>query len=100
MDPPALPAARITRRPVAGGAGKCAGRQLAGCAAATAVRNRRSSKVRGGAVKSRARMGWVDRGAWIRPHVGENATTTGSNRLRTRFVIIFRALVQWSAGML
>src|SRR5712691_2057206 len=67
MEAPALPAAKITRRPDGGGAGKCACRQLAGCAAATAVRNRPSRKARGDAVKIYARVRRDDRGgqAWF-----------------------------------
>src|SRR5262249_22061184 len=38
-----------------GGAGKCAGKQLCGCAAATAARNSPSRKARGDAVKARTR---------------------------------------------
>src|SRR5262245_63372758 len=56
MEPAALPAARMTRRPDPGGGGRCAGRQFAGCAAATAVRNRSSRKLRGGTVKMRAQL--------------------------------------------
>src|SRR5713226_1992029 len=55
MEPAALPAARMISRPEAGGAGRCAGRQLAGCAAATAVRNRPSRKARGDDVTVRSR---------------------------------------------
>src|SRR5262245_52902921 len=54
MEPAALPAARMTKRPE-GGAGKCAGKQLFGWAAATAVRNSPSRKARGDAVKARTR---------------------------------------------
>ena len=36
----------MSTRPAPAGAGKCAGRQFAGCALATAVRNHDSSKVR------------------------------------------------------
>jgi hypothetical protein len=50
MEPAALPAARIRRRPDEGGAGKCGCRQLAGCAAATAARNRSSRRAREDAV--------------------------------------------------
>jgi hypothetical protein len=50
MEPAALPAARISRRPDEGGAGKCGCRQLAGCAAATAARNRSSRRAREDAV--------------------------------------------------
>src|ERR1043166_4528905 len=41
-------------RPDLGGSGRCAGRHVAGCAAATAVLNRLSRKVRGDAVKGLA----------------------------------------------
>src|SRR4051794_9809036 len=50
MEPAALPAARISRRPDVGGAGRCGCRQLAGCAAPTAARNRSSSRAREDAV--------------------------------------------------
>src|SRR5260370_35197636 len=68
MEPPALPAARMMRRRLAGGAGRCAGSQLAGCAAATAVRNRPSSRARGEAVKMAARAQRDDRGTCAGPH--------------------------------
>src|ERR1700704_206199 len=59
MEPAALPAARISRRPDEGEAGKCGCRQLVGCAAATAERNRSSRSAREDAVTvfSRKRCG-------------------------------------------
>src|SRR6185436_6557105 len=67
MEPAALPAARISRRPDEGGAGRCGGRQLAGCAAPTAARNRSSSRAREGAVTlfSRRRCGAGPRQAMV-----------------------------------
>src|SRR5262245_2628628 len=46
MEPAALPAARMMIRPEAGGAGRCGSRHCDGCAAATAVWDRRSRKER------------------------------------------------------
>src|SRR5258705_6715776 len=46
MEPAALPAARMSRRPECGGSGKCGGKQLLGCAAATAALNKPSRNAR------------------------------------------------------
>src|SRR6266852_2683854 len=46
MEPAALPAARTISRPWVVGAGRCGGRQLAGCAAAIAVLNKPSRNSR------------------------------------------------------
>src|SRR5262245_34335654 len=83
MEPAALPAARMTKRPE-GGAGKCAGKQLFGWAAATAVRNSPSRNARGDALKARtrarpnardARKSRVVRCAWGLHHRGQSSRT-------------------------
>src|SRR5260370_10529412 len=54
MEGGAFGGGRMSKRPD-GGAGKCAGRQLCGCAAATAARKSPSRKVRGDVLKAQAR---------------------------------------------
>jgi uncharacterized protein len=56
MEAAPLPAANSTRRPRAGGAGKCARRQLSGCAAATALWNNDCSKMRADPVTRRTQQ--------------------------------------------
>src|SRR5262249_10848217 len=103
MEPAALPAARMTRRRD-GGAGRCAGKQLLGCAAATAVRNSPSRTARGDAVKARTRARWNARQARKSPVVRCALGLPSSRKIAERAVacwIILRAIgarkARWKA---